>query len=410
MSKPLWKLMTIPAALLISASGSVALAPYAEADTRAATPASVGANSAASAPTARTGVKCPRITKKQIKILKKRAKKSKKARKRLRLIKRCKAQAAAAQAAGAQVASISATSQKAGSPTVFGLSANSVAAFTAAENAIGVKAGVVGVFTDWKTSFPTWAAKDAALRGAALLISWEPQDALQPDRINQPAYRLDNITRGDHDAFIRQFARDAAATGRPVIVRWAAEMNGDWHPWSTGRNGNGDGDYVAAYRHVVDVARSAGGANIKWMFNPNVSYPGSYPMNKLYPGSSYVDWAGLDGYNFGNLNAGGWQSYSTVYNRGLAEIKTVAGNKPLAITEIGCNPGTPENKAAWIIDAFERSRLAGVKMFVWFEHNKETDWRLSSNSTVVAAAHRAATMPGWIGGRDFAAVRAALFL
>lgn len=290
--------------------------------------------------------------------------------------------------------------------TVFGLSANGDAALAQAEAKIGLTAGVVGVFTDFKRPFPTADANAAAARGAALLISWEPWD-WEVKNQNQTTYTLDRITDGDHDAYIRQFARDAAAVGKPVFVRFAAEMNGDWHVWSTGFNGNGPGDYAAAYRHVVDLSRAEGAHNIKWMFNPIVSYEGSTPLTALYPGDAYVDWVALDGYNWGSLKWG-WQSFDDIFTMGLAEIKAVAPGKPLGIAEIGSTPGV--DQAAWVTDSFAKAQANGVRMFVWFEHNKETDWRLSADPQVAAAAKAAATKPGWVSGGNYNTVKAALGL
>lgn len=290
--------------------------------------------------------------------------------------------------------------------TVFGLAANGEAELRAAEARIGLTAGVVGVFADFRQSFPTAASKSATARGATLLISWEPWDWTIKNQ-NQPAYALDRITDGDHDAYIRKFARDAAATKRPLFIRFAAEMNGDWHVWSTGSNGNGPGDYIAAYRHVVDVSRAAGAHNIKWMFNPIVTYEGSTPLTSLYPGNDYVDWVALDGYNWGSLKWG-WQSFDDIFSMGLAEIKAVAPGKPLAIAEIGSVPGS--ERAAWITDSFAKAHANGVRMLVWFEHNKETDWRLSSDPNSSAAAKAAATQPGWVSGNNYPVVKTALGL
>jgi hypothetical protein len=288
--------------------------------------------------------------------------------------------------------------------TVFGLSANGESALRTAEQKLGVTAGVVGVFTDFTMPFPAADAAHAAARGASLLISWEPWN-WEVKSQNQPAYSLDNITAGRFDPYIRDFARDAAKTGRPVHVRFAAEMNGDWHVWSTNKNGNGAGDYAAAYRHVVDTARAAGGTNIKWMFNPIVSYEGSTPMSQLYPGNAYVDWVALDGYNWGSLKWG-WQSFNDIFNMGLAELASVAPNKPLALAEVGSTPGPAQRE--WVIDTLTRAKAAGARMIVWFEHNKETDWRLSSDPQVAAATKAVVTGPGWVTGGNYSAVRAAL--
>ncbi len=289
-------------------------------------------------------------------------------------------------------------------PTVFGLSANGEQAVRDAEQVLQLQAGVLGVFTDFTQAFPAAEASNAAARGAVLLISWEPQ--VMGAGQNQPQYRLDRITAGAFDPYVRRFARDAAATGRPVFVRFAAEMNGDWQVWSTGANGNEAGDYRRAYRHVVDVARRAGGTNIRWIFNPIVSYRGSEPLNGLYPGDRYADWVALDGYNWGSTRPWGWQSFTDVFAVGLAELRAVAPTKPLAIAEIGCAPGS--GKADWVRDALSRARQAGARMVVWFEHNKEADWRLTSDPAVAEAARQVLSQPGWVTGGSYRAVRNAL--
>ena len=56
--------------------------------------------------------------------------------------------------------------------------------------------------------------------------------------IDQPAYRLANIARGDFDDSIDGRAEDLAACGKPVLLDFAHEMNGGWFPWGAGVNGN----------------------------------------------------------------------------------------------------------------------------------------------------------------------------
>src|SRR5436853_485094 len=71
--------------------------------------------------------------------------------------------------------------------------------------------------------------------------------------VGRPAYALRAIAAGEHDAYVREWARAAAAWGGPLYLRFAHEMNGDWYPWSVGVNGNTSADYQAAWRHVVDI-------------------------------------------------------------------------------------------------------------------------------------------------------------
>ncbi len=394
------RFVALAATLAVAGSVGIAAAP-----SQAISSAVAPSVAPTSAPAVRQAAKkkvnyCTLLTSKQRRALRKSIKPKK------LTSKRCLVRLRALKAASKKTKPAPAPTPAPATTTVFGLSANGEAAVRDAESKIGLKAGVLGVFADFTDAFPAQDAANAAARGAALLISWEPWNWDIKSQ-EQPNYSLDRITAGDHDAYIRSFAQGAAATGRPVFVRFAAEMNGDWHVWSTGINGNGPGDYIAAYRHVVDVSRAAGGTNIKWVFNPIISYEGSTPLTQLYPGSSYVDWVALDGYNWGSLKWG-WQSFTDVFTMGLNEIKAVAPGKPLAIAEIGCVPGA--QKAAWVTDTFAKAQANGVRMLVWFEHNKETDWRLSSDPTVAAAAKTAATRPGWVSGGDYPKVQAALGL
>jgi beta-mannanase len=68
------------------------------------------------------------------------------------------------------------------------------------------------------------------------------------------------------------------------MLRFAAEMNGDWLPWSEGVNGNRAGDYVAVWRHVRARFRHAGADNAIWVWNPIATYEGSTPLRGLFPG------------------------------------------------------------------------------------------------------------------------------
>ncbi|MEI6622020.1 MAG: hypothetical protein WCP28_08955 [Actinomycetes bacterium] len=84
----------------------------------------------------------------------------------------------------------------------------------------------------------------------------------------------------------------------------------------------------------------------------------------------------------------------------------MAPTKPLAVAEIGCAPGA--GKAVWVSDALTRARAAGARMVVWFEFNKETDWRLSAEESVRRAARSIVADSGWVTGGDYSLVRAAL--
>jgi beta-mannanase len=196
--------------------------------------------------------------------------------------------------------------------------------------------------------------------------------------VDQPAYRLSAIANGAYDAYVRRWASQIKAWGKPLMLRFAHEMNGNWYPWAEGVNGNAAGQYVAAYRRVVGTFRAAGVTNVTWVWSPNVAFPGSVPIARLFPGAAYVDWTGLDGYNWGTAAASGWQSFEQVFGASITQVRALSA-KPLMLAEIG-SAEQGGDKAAWITDFF--ARLAArpeVRGFVWFNHDKEADWRVQSS-------------------------------
>ena len=142
--------------------------------------------------------------------------------------------------------------------TLFGLNVPSLKALDGSESALRARSAIVGTFADWEhtSDFPVALAEDVNDRGAVPLISWEPWD--WDGGTEQPAYALRRILAGDHDGLIDRWATQVAAYRRPVLLRFAPEMNGDWRPWSTGLNGNQADEYVATWRHVRERFLRAG--------------------------------------------------------------------------------------------------------------------------------------------------------
>jgi beta-mannanase len=167
-------------------------------------------------------------------------------------------------------------------------------------------------------------------------------------------------------------------------------MNGNWYPWAEGVNGNGPGDYAAAWRHAHDVVAATGAANITWVWNPNVPYWGSTSLDGLYPGAAYVDAVALDGYNWGTSAAwSSWISPSELFGPGLSDLRRLAPGKQVLVAETA-SAEHGGSKADWNTALI--SYLAAqtdVTAVVWFNFNKETDWRIdssSSSATALAAA------------------------
>jgi hypothetical protein len=245
----------------------------------------------------------------------------------------------------------------------------------------------VPAYLEWYTGFgeaPDVAKLQAVTdAGAVPVVTWEPW--VWTDGVNQPAYALDRVTAGDFDAYLVQWADALAAWDRPVMLRFAHEMNGNWYPWSAGVNGNSAADYVDAWRHVHDVFAARGADDVQWVWAPNVVYPGSTPLTSLYPGDAYVDVLGVDGYNWGtSVSWGTWVSGRQVFEQTFAELRVLAPSKPLLVTETASSE-LGGSKAAWVDDLITWSAGQGLLGVIWFDENKETDWRIASSPESAAA-------------------------
>jgi beta-mannanase len=243
---------------------------------------------------------------------------------------------------------------------------------------------MVLMYKDFLQAPPLVEMDAVRARGAVPLVTWEPW--AWGGGINQPAYSLDRITAGDFDARLTQWGQALAAWGKPVMLRFAHEMNGNWYPWSEGVNGNQQGDYVPAWQHVHDVVAAAGASNVQWVWSPNVPYWGSTDLTGLYPGAGYVDVVALDGYNWGTSQTwSSWVQPQFLFGPGIAQLRTLAPGKPILIAETASSE-FGGSKAAWNTDLV--SYLAAqpdVMGFVWFHLQKETDWRINSSDSSASA-------------------------
>jgi beta-mannanase len=290
--------------------------------------------------------------------------------------------------------------------TLFGLNVPSLQALDKSESALRARPAIIGTFADWAHApdFPIALARAINDRGAVPLISWEPWDW---DRgTEQPAYALRRILAGDHDALIDRWAAGVAAYRRPVLLRFAPEMNGDWRPWSIGVNGNRADEYVATWRHVRERFARAGASNAVWVWNPIVAYDGSTPLSEVFPGADQVDWLAVDGYNWGSTREWGWQSYADIFAPTVSALRKLAPRRPLMIAETGSAPDA--RKPGWVTDTLTAAHADGVGAVVWFEFSKETDWRLSERSAVAKAARAVVRRGTWRQGGDLAGVERAV--
>ena len=281
------------------------------------------------------------------------------------------------------------TAASAPSSVLFGAeteeSGNTLTQLASFESHAGKKSSLYGYYASfyWDSDFNASLASTISSRGTTPMLTWEPWEP--NGNVNQPTYSLAQLANGSFDAYISRWANEIKNWNHPLWLRFAHEMNGDWYPWSEGVNGNTSGQYVAAWRHVHDLFAQAGVSNVKWIWTPNVLMDGRPSLASLYPGDAYVDWVGFDGYNWGtSASWSTWQSPTSVMGATLSALRQITA-RPIVIGETSSSE-VGGSKAQWIQQFF--SMLAAnpdVKAFLWFNLNKENDWRIESSGAAQAA-------------------------
>jgi hypothetical protein len=271
---------------------------------------------------------------------------------------------------------------------------------TTFETLAGKEIAIEMFFTGWPNNttpdFPVAKCSQIDANGAVPHITWMPQVPGSP-------YPLNSIINGSYDSYINGYATQVKNWGKPLFIRLGHEFNGDWYTYGGANNGGGtltgfgdptlaDGPerFIAAYQRVHDLFEAQNVNNVVWVWCPN---NGSSP-NELwnvpeayYPGDSYVDWIGFDGYNFGNTQTwSNWVSFFNIFNALYQKFKTY--EKPIILGEFASveNGGS---KSQWITDAYLTWLKFGypkIKAATWFHVAKTegtvyTDWRINSSAS-----------------------------
>lgn len=201
----------------------------------------------------------------------------------------------------------------------------------------------------------------------------------------EPGMTLADIVDGSQDTAIEKWAQAAKAWGHPFLFIPWWEMNGNWYPW--GRSP----DFIAAWQRFHDLVVAEGATNVTWTWVVNSvwSDPLSNP-SPYYPGDAYVDWVGLDSYNWGRnpVQPDRWTNPEQTLTPTLEALKGIAPAKPVAIVE---NASTEHggNKANWIREMLTTylPHHPEIKAYLWFNWNFQkvsggprSDWPIESSA------------------------------
>lgn len=198
-------------------------------------------------------------------------------------------------------------------------------------------------------------------------------------------FPIPEILSGAADTRIDAIIASARAFGGEILLRPGWEMNGGWYAW--GRKP----DYATAWRYVVGRIRAAGITNVRFVWCVNVIWDAASDPAPYWPGDNYVDYVGIDGYNWGTnpAKSGRWQSPSEVFQATVERCAVIAPTKQIIVCEVGCSEFGGD-KAVWINQFLgtyvpSHPRIDGV---VWFNdkaHAEGMDWPIETSSLAQTA-------------------------
>jgi len=161
-------------------------------------------------------------------------------------------------------------------------------------------------------------------------------------------YVFKKILTGEFDDAIKESAKKLRKYGDQYggfFIRTMREMNGHWYPWGQ------SGKFKPAWRHIHHIFNEEGANEYAtWVWNPIVNEGRVHYAtiaNHYYPGDEFVDWIGLNGFNFGPVSGNHlWNSFKITYSLGYSIMRKKHHNKPILIAEVGCYPNR-KRKPQW---------------------------------------------------------------
>jgi hypothetical protein len=237
--------------------------------------------------------------------------------------------------------------------------------------ATGAAPSIVLAYSALAAPFNTGFARLALAHGATPFIQ------LMPGKIT-----MRGVAAGAEDARLRADANQARSLGQPIMLSFAPEPNGSWYQWGWLRTPAPQ--WVAAWRHVVSVFRSAGALNVTWVWTMNVPFPGSGPISDYWPGASDVSEVGIDGYYVHPSD-----TFATLFGPIIAAARKLSA-KPVLISETAAGPDSGTRRESQIQGLFAGIAASHLLGFVWFDQTQHDgiyhqDWRLEDDPMALAA-------------------------
>jgi hypothetical protein len=257
-----------------------------------------------------------------------------------------------------------------------------IAELSAHQALVGRKFAVLRIYHAWDEAFPTDYDYYLKSQGQIPVMSW---NSGMVDGLSYAPWS--DIASGVYDSTIDARAADVKAYGAQIYLTFHHEPE----PKQGSPNYGTPSDFVAAWKYIHDRFASDGVTNVSWvLILVNTSYS-SAVADSYYPGDSYVDILGADGYNWygcaGHPTAD-WRPFSDIfdgfYNYGIAK------GKSMFVAEYGTGEDSadPTRKAQWFTDAAATIKTwPSLKVVSYYDHNEDDTcdfWVGSSDASLAS--------------------------
>ncbi|GAA1348811.1 hypothetical protein J0695_25405 [Streptomyces beijiangensis] len=184
-----------------------------------------------------------------------------------------------------------------------------------------------------------------------LMLAWESTVWREPHHANYTEDQLGwkDVAAGKYDAsIIDKGAERIKAYGKRVFFSFDQEVD------ARIKEGAGTpAEYVAAYRHIHDRFKQLGVTNVVWVWTVSgyLGQGNDKTIKSLYPGDDYVDWLGMDQYNyFACHNTTDWKNFDRSQRPTYDWLKSeISSSKPIMFAEFATvpDPADPTRQRDW---------------------------------------------------------------
>ena len=260
--------------------------------------------------------------------------------------------------------------------TLFGAFPNESGGIAALDARVGRHLILVNRYVPW--TYSNWSTMSSYQRAGELaMISWSAR----------PSTTAAAIAGGSQDAIIRRAAVGLRGIGGNVLLRPFYEFD---QPAGHPRYMGSPAQVIAAWRRVYTIFQQEHATNVHFVWCPMAFDFQSGVAQRFWPGGSYVQWVGADGYNFPGQT---WHSFGQIFAYPYAFA--YRAGKPFIAAETA-SPANDPRTPAWMAGAAVWVRAHhDFKAVDYFDSTspKGFNFRVMSNAKTLAAFRAWADLP-----------------